>query len=71
MENAHDQEPQTMSGNIQGFELPRGCLMTSGLILTPIVTMAIGFIFLDHPYHTLFAVMLLPLWIAITKTKYP
>lgn len=35
------QDNQQMSGNVQGFELPRGCLMTSGLILLPIVTMAI------------------------------
>ncbi|MFA8440975.1 hypothetical protein [Yoonia sp.] len=71
MENAQNQEPQTMSGNIQGFELPRGCLMTSGLILTPIVTMVVGLIVLDHPYQTLFALMLLPLWITITKSKQP
>jgi len=31
-----------MSGNVQGFELPRGCLMTTGLILLPIVTLAVG-----------------------------
>jgi hypothetical protein len=32
------------SGNVQGFELPRGCLMTSGLILLPIMTLAILFV---------------------------
>lgn len=31
-----------MSGNVQGFELPRGCLMTTGFILLPIVTLAVG-----------------------------
>lgn len=28
-----------MSGNVQGFELPRGCLMTSVFILLPVLTM--------------------------------
>ena len=41
-----DQKPSTMpvamTGNVQGFELPRGCLMTSGVILLPILTMVIG-----------------------------
>ena len=27
----------SMSGNVQGFELPRGCLMTTGVILCVIV----------------------------------
>jgi len=31
-----------MSGNVQGFELPRGCLMTSCVILTVIVVTLIG-----------------------------
>lgn len=31
-----------MSGNVQGFELPRGCLMTTGFILLPIVTFVVG-----------------------------
>lgn len=35
---------QHTSGNVQGFELPRGCLMTSGLILLPIVTLTIWFV---------------------------
>lgn len=30
-----------MTGNVQGFELPRGCLMTSVFILLPIVTLVI------------------------------
>ena len=33
--------PVAMSGNVQGFELPRGCLMTSAFILLPILTAAI------------------------------
>lgn len=35
---------QTMSGNVQGFELPRGCLMTSVFILLPIVAVVIAVI---------------------------
>ena len=31
-----------MIGNVQGYELPRGCLMTTGLILLPILTFGIG-----------------------------
>lgn len=31
-----------MTGNAQGFELPRGCLMTSGVLLLPVVTLLIG-----------------------------
>ncbi|MEJ8561688.1 hypothetical protein QTO30_10970 [Yoonia sp. GPGPB17] len=38
------QRPHSRSGNVQGFELPRGCLMTSGLILLPILTLAIGLV---------------------------
>ena len=26
-----------MTGNVQGFELPRGCLMTTGVILAVVV----------------------------------
>ena len=33
-----------MTGNVQGFELPMGCLMTSVFILLPILTMATGLI---------------------------
>lgn len=31
-----------MSGNVQGFELPMGCLMTSVFILLPILAMGVG-----------------------------
>ncbi len=31
-----------MTGNVQGFELPRGCLMTTGLILAPVVVLGIA-----------------------------
>jgi len=31
-----------MSANVQGFELPMGCLMTSVFILLPILTMGVG-----------------------------
>jgi hypothetical protein len=31
-----------MTGNVQGFELPMGCLMTSVFILVPILTLLIG-----------------------------
>lgn len=30
-----------MTANVQGFELPRGCLMTTGLILLPIITLLV------------------------------
>jgi hypothetical protein len=30
------------TGNVQGFELPTGCLMTSVFILVPILTVLIG-----------------------------
>jgi len=35
-------DTHAMSGNVQGFELPRGCLMVSGAILLPIVTFTAG-----------------------------
>lgn len=34
-------DSHAMTGNVQGFDLPRGCLMTTGLILLPIVTVLI------------------------------
>ena len=35
---------QAMSGNVQGFELPTGCLMTSVFILAPIVAVVVAVI---------------------------
>jgi hypothetical protein len=35
---------QAMSGNVQGFELPTGCLMTSVFILLPIVAVIVAVI---------------------------
>jgi len=32
----------SMTGHVQGFELPRGCLMTSGVIIAVILTLAVG-----------------------------
>lgn len=31
-----------MSGNVQGFKLPMGCLMTSAFILLPILAKGVG-----------------------------
>lgn len=33
-----------MTRNVQGFELPTGCLMTSVLILTPVLALLIGLV---------------------------
>lgn len=33
-----------MSGNVQGFELPTGCLMTSVFIMVPIVAVVMAVI---------------------------
>ena len=33
---------RAMTGHVQGFELPRGCLMTTGYILLPVATLAAG-----------------------------
>lgn len=33
-----------MSGNVQGFELPTGCLMTSVFILIPVLALLSGLI---------------------------
>ena len=30
-------EKSEMTGNVQGFDLPRGCLMTAGVILAVVV----------------------------------
>lgn len=30
-------ETAKMTGNVQGFELPRGCLMTTGVMLAVVV----------------------------------
>jgi len=64
MENAPKQEPLIMSGNVQGFELPRGCLMTSSFILLPIVAMGIGLTYLGRSHQVLFAMMFLTLCMA-------
>lgn len=35
-------DSHAMTGNVQGFELPRGCLMTTGLILLPVILLVVG-----------------------------
>ena len=47
-----------MTGNVQGFELPMGCLMTSAFILLPILTMATGLIWFNGPSDMIYAVLL-------------
>ena len=42
MTHHHRNDRLSMTGHVQGFELPRGCLMTSGVILAVILTFAVG-----------------------------
>ncbi|WP_108813624.1 hypothetical protein [Loktanella sp. Alg231-35] len=42
MKNMPIKDPQAMSGHVQGFELPRGCMMTSGVIALAVLTFAVG-----------------------------
>lgn len=37
MKTGQQGSTQMMTGNVQGFELPRGCLMTTGVILAVVV----------------------------------
>ena len=48
--------PLAMSGNVQGFELPRGCLMTSGVIAFAIITFTLGLAHADSLRDIAFAV---------------
>ena len=54
-----------MAENVQGFELPRGCLMTSVVILLPIVTMVAGLVHASNFNDGLMAVLIPAIWISI------
>jgi len=47
-----------MSGNVEGFKLPMGCLMTSAFILLPILTMGVGLSSADGVSDMVFAVLI-------------
>jgi hypothetical protein len=46
-----------MTANVQGFELPRGCLMTSVFILLPILAMVINLIWSNSLSDVIFAIL--------------
>ncbi len=58
MDKTPNNDRLAMTGNVQGFELPMGCLMTSVFILLPILTMATGLIWSNGPSDMIFAVLL-------------
>jgi len=47
-----------MSANVQGFELPMGCLMTSVFILLPILAMGVGLSRIGSFSDVVFAVLI-------------
>jgi len=47
-----------MSANVQGFELPMGCLMTSVFILLPVITIVVGLTRASSVSDVVFAVLI-------------
>lgn len=58
-------DPLEMTGNVQGFKLPMGCLMTSVLILLPILTMVLGLVRANNFNDGLLAVLIPAVWMGI------
>lgn len=58
-------DPLEMTGNVQGFKLPMGCLMTSVLILLPILTMVLGLVRANNFNDGLLAVLIPAAWMGI------
>jgi len=59
-----------MTGNVQGFKLPMGCVMTSVLILLPILTMVLGLVRANNFNDALLAVLLPAVWMGIIALAY-
>ncbi len=58
-------DPLEMTGNVQGFKLPMGCVMTSVLILLPILTMVLGLVRANNFNDGLLAVLIPAVWMGI------
>ena len=64
--NGHYKIADNIQGLLpQGFELPRGCLMTAVFILLPILTMAISLVRANNSTDVLLAVLIPAAWISI------
>lgn len=58
MDNRSINDRRAMKGNVQGFELPTGCLMTSVIILLPVLTLLAGLSHASTLYDVMVAVLI-------------